>query len=146
MVVLFASLALLGPVLLTGDPSDVEILRVAEGNGIAKQSSDLIAPQCDRDLPIGRYYLGKRDFTAAIGRFKIMLQKCPTSSDTPEALQHLTGAFLAMGIPLQAQTAVAVLERKFPGARSTIEARKALGSAGLTPREDEKSWIAHAFR
>jgi outer membrane protein assembly factor BamD len=144
MVVRFAALALLDLVLASAHPPDVGMLRIVEDAN--KQSSDSMAPQCDKHLPIGRYYIGKRDYAAAIGRIKTMLQNCPKSSGTPEALAHLTEAFLAMGIPLQAQTAVAVLERKFPDARSTIDARKALGSAGLTPREDEKSWIARAFR
>jgi hypothetical protein len=49
-------------------------------------------------------------------------------------------------IASQAQTADAVLERKFPGIQITVEARNALGSAGLIPVEDEKSWIALAFQ
>jgi outer membrane protein assembly factor BamD len=89
---------------------------------------------------------GKRDYTAAVYRLKIVVQKCPTSSDTPEVLARLAEAYLVFGIASEAQTAVAVLERKFPGAQFTIEARNALSSAGLIPVADEKSWIALAFQ
>jgi outer membrane protein assembly factor BamD len=116
------------------------VVRVAESTGIGKPS------QCDNDLAVVRYYAGKRDYTAAIGRLKVVVQKCPTSSDTPEVLARLAEAHLVLGIASQAQTAVAVLERKFPSARFTVEARNALSSAGLTPVEDEKSWIALAFQ
>jgi outer membrane protein assembly factor BamD len=61
-------------------------------------------------------------------------------------LAFLTERYLALGIASQAQTAVAVLEREFPGASSTIEASNALRSVGLAPAENEKSWIAAAFR
>jgi outer membrane protein assembly factor BamD len=136
MVVKFATLVLAGSVLASWQPPRDGMIRVAEGAG--KQA------QCDNDLAIVRYY-GKRDYTAAIGRLKIVIQKCPTSSDTPEALAHLAEAYLAFGIASEAQTAVAVLERKFASARFTVEARNALNSAGLNAVEDKKSWIALAF-
>jgi outer membrane protein assembly factor BamD len=114
------------------------MVRVAEGAG--KPS------RCDNGLAIVRYYVGKRDYTAAIGRLKTVIQKCPTSSDTPEALAHLAEAYLVFGIASEAQTAVAVLERKFASARFTAEARHALSAAGLVPVEDKRFRIALAFQ
>jgi len=140
MVVKFATLVLVGSIIgswrLPGDG----MVRVAESTGIGKQS------QCDNDLAVGRYYVGKRDYTAAINRLKTVVQKCLTSSDTPEVLARLADAFVACGVASQAQTAVAVLERKFPSTRFTVEARNTLRSAGLRPVEDEKSWIALAVQ
>jgi outer membrane protein assembly factor BamD len=138
MVVKFATLVLAGSIVASGQLPGDEMVRVAEG--IGKQS------QCDNDLAVGRYYIGKRDYTPAIHRLKILVQKCPTSSNTPEILARLAEAYLVFGIASEAQTAVAVLERKYPGARFTVEARDALGLAGLIPVEDEKSWIALAFQ
>jgi len=140
MVVKFATLVLVGSIIASWRLPGDGMVRVAESTGIGKQS------QCDNDLAVGRYYVGKRDYTAAINRLKTVVQKCPTSSDTPEVLARLADAFVACGVASQAQTAVAVLERKFPSARFTVEARNALSSAGLIPVEDEKSWIALAFQ
>jgi outer membrane protein assembly factor BamD len=146
LIVRFASLALLSPMLLGELPSDRGMLWAAEGSGVTRQSVNLPASQCDGDLAIGRYYISKHDYTAAVGRFKTMVQKCPRSSGTPEALAFLTERYLAQGIASEAQTAVAVLEREFPGTQSTIEARNALRSAGLAPAENGKSWMVSAFR
>ena len=140
MVVKFTTLILLGSTIAGWCQSDDEIIRIAESTAIGTPS------RCDSHLAVGRYYVGKRDYTAAIGRLKVAVQKCPTSSDTPEILAHLAEAFLAHGVASQAQIAVAVLERKFPGARFTVEARNALSSAGHNPVEDENSWIALAFQ
>ena len=139
MVVKLATLVLVGSIIASWRPPGDGMVRVAESTEIGRQS------QCDNGLAVGRYYVGKRDYTAAIGRLKIVVQKCPTSSDTPEVLARLAEAYLVVGIASQAQTADAVLER-FPGIQITVEARNALGSAGLIPVEDEKSWIALAFQ
>jgi hypothetical protein len=146
MAVRLATLALLGLSLAGWRPPDERMLWPAESLGADEQAVDSVAPQCDKDSAVGRYYFTRRDYVAAVGRFKIVVTHCPTSSDIPEALAHLTKIFLTLGIPSQAQTAVAVLERKFPSSQSTIEARNALGSVGLEPAEDEKSWITLAFR
>ena len=140
MVVKFATLVLAGSILASWRPPGDGMVRVAEAPESARLS------QCDSDLAVARYYVGNRNYTPAINRLKIVIQKCPTSSDTAEALGRLAEAYLVLGVASQAQTAVAVLERKFAGTRFTVEARNALGSAGLVPVEDEKSWIALAFR
>jgi outer membrane protein assembly factor BamD len=120
------------------------MFRLAESAGVGRQATASTA--CDKDMAVGRYYVAKRDYTAAVGRLKGVVTHCPMSSDIPEALAHLTKILLALGITSQAQTAAAVLERKFPSGQSTIEARDALRSVGLEPAEDEKSWIALAFQ
>ena len=115
MVVKFATLVLAGSIIASWRLPGDGMVRVAESTEIGRQS------QCDNGLAVGRYYVGKRDYTPAIYRLKIVVQKCPTSSETPEVLARLAEAFLVVGIASQAQTAVAVLERKFPGAQFTIQ-------------------------
>jgi hypothetical protein len=140
MIARLATLVFLAVLPTNWRPPDHGTFRIAESAGVGEQS------QCETDLAIGRYYVGKRDYTAGINRFKSIVQKCPTFSGTPEALAHLAKGYLVLGIPLQAQTAVAVLERKFPSTQFTADARSALSAAGLEPLEDEKSWIAKAFQ
>jgi outer membrane protein assembly factor BamD (BamD/ComL family) len=143
MLVRLATLALLGSALVGWRPMDDSSLRLAES---VEQTIHPTRQQCDRDLAVGRWYFGKHDYVAAIGRLKVIVTKCPATADMPEVLANLTEAFLARGAAIQAQTAVAVLERKFPGDPSTVVARNALGSAGLHPAEDVNSWISLALQ
>ena len=58
-----------------------------------------------------------------------------TSRHVEEALARLTETYLALGIILEAQTAAAVLGRKFPNSHWTTTAHDALRSKGLEPAE-----------
>lgn len=102
--------------------------------------------RADKDMNVGRYYFDKGDYLGAINRFRIVVTQYPTSSHAEEALARLAELFLAIGMPSEAQTAVAVLERRFPNGRWSSEARRALESAGLEPIENENSWMAVPFK
>ena len=67
-----------------------------------------------KEMKIGRYYLNKLAYVAAINRFKTVVTKYQTTSHTPEALYRLTEAYMALGIKSEAQTAAAVLGHNFP--------------------------------
>jgi outer membrane assembly lipoprotein YfiO len=67
-----------------------------------------------REMTVGRWYMVKRDYTAAINRFNGVVRQYPTSTFVEEALAGLAEAYLTMGITREAQTAGAVLARKFP--------------------------------
>jgi outer membrane protein assembly factor BamD len=99
--------------------------------GIADQNAD-------KEMAIARYYLDKHNRLVAINRFKAVVS-FQTSRHVEEALAHITESYLALGIASGAQTAVAVLDRKFPNGHWSAEAHEALKSAGLEPVEDEKS-------
>jgi outer membrane lipoprotein YfiO len=99
-----------------------------------------------REMDIGRYYLSKRDNTAAINRFRTVVTHYQQTKHVEEALGRLTDSYLALGNAKQAQTAAAVLGRKFPDSRWSRDARDELRSDGLQPHEDESSWISQAFR
>jgi outer membrane protein assembly factor BamD len=112
-----------------------------------------------KSMAIGRYYVSKRDYLGAINRFRFVLTQYPASPYVDEALARLAESCLALlsdvppGTRLnreflasEAQTAVAVLDRKFPNSDLSIEVHAALRSAGLEPAEDEKSWISRAAK
>jgi tetratricopeptide (TPR) repeat protein len=102
--------------------------------------------RADKDMNIGRYYFEKGNYLGAINRFKIVVTQYPTSSHAEEALARLAELFLAIGMPSEAQNAVAVLDRKFPNGRWSSEARSELEAAGLEPVENENSWMAVPFK
>lgn len=98
------------------------------------------------EMEIGRYYLEKRNFTAAINRFRTVVGTYQTTRHTEEALMRLTEAYLALGIANEAQTAAAVLGHNFPDSPWYKDAHALLRSGGLEPREESGSWISRAFR
>jgi outer membrane protein assembly factor BamD len=112
-----------------------------------------------KDIAIGRFYIGKLDYIGAINRFKIVLTHYPTSPCVEQALARLAESYLALlseapgtklsnpeSLATDAQTAVAVLDRKFPNSDLSVEVHAALRTAGLESIEREKSWISQAFK
>src|ERR1700733_5689434 len=67
-----------------------------------------------KEMSIGRFYLNRRNYTAAINRFRNVLQYYQTTRHAPEALYRLVEAYLGLGINEEAQTAAAVLGHNFP--------------------------------
>src|SRR6202040_1656902 len=96
-------------------------------------------------MEIGRYYQGKRDFVGSINRFKAVVTQYQTTRHVEEALYRLTEAYLALGIPGEAQTAAAVLGHNFPESDWYKDAYALLQGSGLQPHEDQGSWISKAF-
>jgi outer membrane protein assembly factor BamD len=61
-----------------------------------------------KEMDVGRYYMQKRDYTAAINRFKTVVTQYQTTRQVEEALARLTEAYMTIGIVGEAQTAAAV--------------------------------------
>jgi outer membrane protein assembly factor BamD len=99
-----------------------------------------------KEMSVGRYYLEKRDFTAAINRFKTVVTRYQTTRHVEEALARLTEAYMAIGIVGEAQTAAAVLGHNFPDSRWYKDAYNLVKSGGLEPSENQGSYISKAFR
>ncbi|HXW69881.1 MAG TPA: outer membrane protein assembly factor BamD [Methylocella sp.] len=98
-----------------------------------------------KEMQVGRYYLNLHNYAAAINRFREVLFKYQTTRHTEEALMRLTEAYLALGIPSEAQTAAAVLGHNFPESSWYKDAYALLKQTGLEPHEEESSWISKAF-
>ena len=99
-----------------------------------------------KEMEIGRYYLDRRNYTAAINRFRDVVAKYQTTRHVEEALMRLSEAYMALGIVNEAQTAAAVLGHNFPDSRWYKDAYVLLQSGGVAPREDTGSWISRAFK
>ncbi|SDS88546.1 Beta-barrel assembly machine subunit BamD [Bradyrhizobium canariense] len=99
-----------------------------------------------KEMAIGRYYMEKRDYTAAINRFKTVVTQYQTTRHVEEALERLTEAYMAIGIVGEAQTAAAVLGHNFPDSRWYKDAYNLVKSGGLEPSENQGSWISRAFK
>lgn len=99
-----------------------------------------------KEMSLGRYYLNRRQFTAAINRFRDVLGKYQRTRHTEEALMRLTEAYLGLGITNEAQTAAAVLGHNFPDSPWYKDAYARLQGGGLEPKEDQGSWISKISR
>lgn len=98
------------------------------------------------EMYIGRYYLDKRQYVAAIDRFRTVVGKYQTTRQVEEALERLTEAYFALGVTSEAQTAAAILGHNFPDSPWYKDAYKLLKSNGLEPREDTNSWLSKAMQ
>jgi len=98
-----------------------------------------------KEMEVGRYYMKHADYMAGINRFKTVITKFQTSSQTPEALYRLTEGYMALGIKSEAQTAAAVLGHNFPHSSWYRDAFQLVQSDGQAPVANSSSWIARAF-
>jgi outer membrane protein assembly factor BamD len=99
-----------------------------------------------KEMNIGRYYQGKKNFIAAINRFKMVVTQYQTTRNVEEALMRLTECYLTLGIVPEAQTAAAVLGHNFPDSPWYKDAYQLVKSRGFEPSENSASWISKAFR
>jgi len=98
------------------------------------------------EMEVGRYYLERHNYVAAINRFKTVVTEYQTTAHVEEALLRLTEAYMALGIKQEAQTAAAVLGHNFPNSKWYKDAYQLLASDGLAPREDSGSWMSQAWK
>ena len=98
-----------------------------------------------KEMSVGRFYLTRKNYAAAINRFREVLAKYQTTRHAEEALERLTEAYLGLGVTNEAQTAAAVLGHNFPDSPWYKDAFGRLQGDGLEPHEDPTSWISRAF-
>jgi outer membrane protein assembly factor BamD len=98
-----------------------------------------------KEMSIGRFYLTRHNYTAAINRFRNVLQYYQTTRHAPEALYRLVEAYMGLGITSEAQTAAAVLGHNFPDSQWYKDAYAVLQSKGLSPAENSESWISRIY-
>ena len=100
----------------------------------ARIKIDMINDQlAGKEMTIGRWYLRAGDTISAIGRFKTVVDKYQTTSDTPEALYRLVEAYLTLGLVGEAKKNAAVLGYNFPGEPWYADAYKLMDSKGMRP-------------
>ncbi|MEO0809115.1 MAG: outer membrane protein assembly factor BamD [Pseudomonadota bacterium] len=98
------------------------------------------------EMEVGRYYLKRRNYTAAINRFKVVARDYQNTKHVEEALMRLTESYMALGIRNEAQNAAAILGYNFPNSPWYKDAYVLLKADGLEPREDTGSWLSRAWK
>jgi outer membrane protein assembly factor BamD len=98
-----------------------------------------------KDMEIGRFYLRRGEYQAAINRFRSVIERYQTTTHVPEALHRLTEAYLALGIVDEAQTAAAVLGHNYPGSEWYADSYLLLTGVDARPEVNKESWISRTF-
>jgi outer membrane protein assembly factor BamD len=99
-----------------------------------------------KEMEIGRYYLSRGFYTAAINRFRVVVEDYQTTTHTPEALYRLVESYLSLGLDNEARTAAAILGYNFQGSQWYLEAYALLTGRGLQPANVGDSWLNQAYR
>ena len=99
-----------------------------------------------KEMTVGRYYLKRGHYIAAINRFKVVLEDYQTTSHTPEALHRIVEANLSMGIERQATIAAAVLGENFPGSDWYAASYALLEGRDLRPEREPDGFFDRIYR
>ena len=99
-----------------------------------------------KEMEIGRYYLKKRHYTAAINRFRVVVEQFQTTTATPEALHRLVESYVALGLTDEAQTAGAILGHNFQSTEWYEDSYALLTGRGLRPEAKGDNWLASIYR
>ena len=99
-----------------------------------------------KEMEIGRYYLKRKNYTAAINRFKVVVQDFQTTTHTAEALHRLTEAYLALGFTDEAQTAAAILGYNYQSSPFYEDSFRLWKGKGLAPEAKGTNWLSTIYR
>ncbi|MEE9454732.1 MAG: outer membrane protein assembly factor BamD [Paracoccaceae bacterium] len=67
-----------------------------------------------KEMDIGRYYLQRGHFVAAIERFRVVVSDYGDTPQSPEALYRLVEGYLSLGLIGEAQAAASLLATRYP--------------------------------
>lgn len=99
-----------------------------------------------KEMEVGRYYLRRDHYTAAINRFRTVVENFQTTSHTAEALHRLVEAYLSLGLTNEAQTAGAILGHNFRGTDWYEDSFKLLKGRGLELEAAGDGWLRQVYR
>ncbi len=99
-----------------------------------------------KEMEIGRYYLKRGHYTAAINRFRVVVEQFQTTTHTPEALHRLVECYLSLGLTDEAQTAGAILGHNFQSTEWYRDSYKLLTGRGLSMEAKGDSWLSSVYR
>ncbi|MDJ1015086.1 MAG: outer membrane protein assembly factor BamD [Paracoccaceae bacterium] len=99
-----------------------------------------------KEMEIGRYYLKRGHFLAAINRFRVVVEDFQTTTQTPEALHRLIESYLSLGMTDEAQTAGAILGANFQSTEWYQDSFELLNGRGLAPEPRSTGWLRAIYR
>ena len=95
----------------------------------------------EKEMKVGLFYLKRKQYLAAINRFRVVVEDFQTTSHTPEALHRLVECYLSLGLYKEAETAAAILGHNYQSSEFYRESYELLNLKGLAPNIEKKSWL-----
>ena len=99
-----------------------------------------------KEMEIGRYYLRRNHYTAAINRFRVVVEEFQTTTHTAEALHRLVESYLSLGLVREAQTAGAILGHNYRSSKWYADSYALLTGKGLEPAFYANNWLGGLYR
>jgi outer membrane protein assembly factor BamD len=99
-----------------------------------------------KEMEVGRYYLKRGNYAAAINRFRTVVADYQTTTHTAEALHRLVECYLALGLTDEAQTAGAILGYNYQSSPFYDDSFRLLKGKGLSPEAKGKGWLQTIYR
>ncbi|HEX3862668.1 MAG TPA: outer membrane protein assembly factor BamD [Stellaceae bacterium] len=95
-----------------------------------------------KEMEIGRYYLQRQEYLAAMNRFKRVIEAYQTTTHVPEALERLVECDLSLGLNKEAKENAAVLGFNYPGSHWYTDAYTLVTSNNAgTPATASEGWF-----
>jgi outer membrane protein assembly factor BamD len=99
-----------------------------------------------KEMEVGRFYLKRRHYTAAINRFRRVVEDFQTTTHTAEALHRLVESYVALGLNDEAQTAGAILGYNYQSSPFYDDTFRLLQGQGLSPEAKGENWLRQIYR
>ncbi|PZX16252.1 Beta-barrel assembly machine subunit BamD [Palleronia aestuarii] len=99
-----------------------------------------------KEMEIGRYYLRRQHYAAAINRFRVVVEQFQTTTHTPEALYRLVESYLSLGLVDEARSAGAILGYNYRSTEWYQDAYALLTGRGLTLEPAGDNWLSAIYR
>ena len=97
-----------------------------------------------KEMEVGRFYLNRQQWLAAVNRFRTVVDKYQTTSHVPEALHRLTESYMALGLVDEARRATAVLGHNYPGSEWYADSYALVGT-GQLPRDERPGFFSRTL-
>ncbi|MFQ1699781.1 outer membrane protein assembly factor BamD [Loktanella agnita] len=99
-----------------------------------------------KEMEIGRYYLKRGHYAAAVNRFRTVVEDFQTTTHTAEALHRLVESYLSLGLLEEAQTAGAILGHNYRSTEWYDSSYALLTGRGLSPDAAGDNWLSSIYR
>lgn len=95
-----------------------------------------------KSMEVGRFYMSRRLYNAAINRFQLVVEQYGTTSHVPEALHRMVESYTALGLEEEARKTAAVLGYNFPESEWYEDSYRVVekGGAGIGPDFFTRAW------
>lgn len=118
----------------------------------AKLKRDLTVDHlAGKEIEVGRYYLTRQEYLAAIRRFTKVVESYQGTTHTPEALHRLVESYLKLGVQPEAVKYAAVLGYNYPNSEWYKDSYRLLEGEGTdtsalsSPQAESEGWLHSLF-